>query len=117
MSTLTATPQARSKFHRAAGVCGVALVILVTVGVAVTFLALVHTNQGKHALRQPSPQTTTVINYFSIPTRPTGPWHPNQARPARQHCHHRPIGALQLRSPVARGMSGPKPWGLTVPSI
>ena len=82
MSTLTATPQARSKFHRAAGVCGVALVILVTVGVAVTFLALVHTNQGKHALRQPSPQTTTVINYFSIPTRPTAPG--IQTRPARQ---------------------------------
>lgn len=83
MSTLTATPHARSKFRRALGTCGVALVIFVTVGVAVTFLALVHTNQGRHALRQPSPQTTTVINYFSIPTRPTA--RGIQTRPARRH--------------------------------
>jgi hypothetical protein len=83
MSTLKATPQAKSKFDRALGICGVAFGIFVTVGVAVTFLALVHTNQGRHAPRQPSPQTSTVINYFSIPTRPTAPGIPT--RPARQH--------------------------------
>ena len=83
MATLKATPQAKSKFDRALGICGVAFGIFVTLGVALTLLALMHTNQGRPAPQHPSPQTSTVINYFSIPTRPTAPGIPT--RPARQH--------------------------------